>query len=129
MMTDVAKENLDYWMEKEEEHRKKRFEAQNEVEACMRKFFDVDDPRSAEGLRAKAEWDFAVTNLSKIEIENGIDELYLPVISLLITGAEPEDVLSFMHKAVEKAVATACMKTLDLCFKEEAHDEQNKSDN
>ena len=111
MMNDEVKRETKYWLDKRAKALKRETAANKEVTKCMERFFSLD-PESVEGKKAKAEWEFAVANLAKMDIENKIEALGPAILSLLSMGTDPDDVTSFMIDKVEEIVVIMAAKLL-----------------
>lgn len=110
-MNDKVKRETKYWLDKRAKALKRETAANKEVAKCMERFFSLDS-ESVEGKKAKAEWDFVVANLAKMDIENKIETLGPAILSLLSMGTDPDDVTSFMIDKVEEIVVIMAAKLL-----------------
>ena len=97
------------WRKRIEKINARLHEAQDEAERCMQRFFSLD-PASKEKKLAKDEWEFAVANLAKTDIEGRIESLGLAIQSLLALHTDPEDILTFITDTAEKTIICAAAK-------------------
>lgn len=109
MANEKLKRETEYWLDKREKDMERRLEAHEEAQRCKERFFSID-PESDSVKKAKAEWDFAIANLAKIEIESTIGELGPAILSLLAMGTEPDEVKSFMTETVNKNILAMTAK-------------------